>query len=382
MPYDVAANREVRATGIGAEAPDMRDLTKIPTIRPEIFSSSGPLPPFAGPVRFLLGDRPERERRELLHNCFARLDFRHQVDGLHNVPFHVDLSLHLLPGLHMALGKMHGSRNWRTREMLANGHDDFVLTVNLGGPYVVSLRDEEIVLEDGEATFVPCSEPCSFAHYPPGGVVALRFPRAPFASLVANVDDCYLRRIPRTTPALSLLTNYVLNARDEQTVANRVLQHLMVSHVYDLMAVAIGATRDAEEAARGRGLRAARLLAIKQDIAKNLEGTDLSVTALAERHNCTPRFVQRLFEAEGTTLTEYVLVQRLARAHRMLVDPRRDGHKISAVAYDCGFGDLSYFNRVFRRQYGTAPSDIRAQARQDAPGSNSNIVSFASSRSR
>ena len=50
---------------------------------------------------------------------------------------------------------------------------------------------------------------------------------------------------------------------------------------------------------------------------------DLSVAALAARHGCTPRFVQRLFEAEGTTFTEYVLAERLARAHRMLMDPRR-----------------------------------------------------------
>jgi AraC-like DNA-binding protein len=87
------------------------------------------------------------------------------------------------------------------------------------------------------------------------------------------------------------------------------------------------------------------------------------VASLARRHGCTPRFVQRLFETEGTTFTEYVLAQRLARAHRMLLDPRREGEKISVVAYDSGFGDVSYFNRMFRRQFGAAPSDIRAQAR-------------------
>ena len=48
----------------------------------------------------------------------------------------------------------------------------------------------------------------------------------------------------------------------------------------------------------------------------------------------------------------------------MFVDPRREGEKISAVAYDTGFGDVSYFNRVFRRHYGAAPSDIRGQARR------------------
>jgi AraC-like DNA-binding protein len=120
------------------------------------------------------------------------------------------------------------------------------------------------------------------------------------------------------------------------------------------------------ETARGGGLRAARLHAIKQDIARLLHRADLSVSALAARYRYTPRFVQRLFEMEGTTFTEYVLTQCLARAHRLLADPGRDCEKISTVAYDCGFGDVSYFNRMFRRSYGAAPSDVRAQARQAA----------------
>jgi AraC-like DNA-binding protein len=63
---------------------------------------------------------------------------------------------------------------------------------------------------------------------------------------------------------------------------------------------------------------------------------------------------------EGTTFTEYVLSQRIVRARRMLTDPRLAGEKISTVAYDCGFADLSYFNRAFRRHCGAAPSDVRA----------------------
>jgi AraC-like DNA-binding protein len=84
---------------------------------------------------------------------------------------------------------------------------------------------------------------------------------------------------------------------------------------------------------------------------------------LAARHRCTPRCVQRLFEAEGTTFTAYVVSRRLARAQRMLTDLRLAEEKISTVAYSCGFGDVSYFNRMFRRHYGLAPSDVRAQAR-------------------
>jgi AraC-like DNA-binding protein len=58
-----------------------------------------------------------------------------------------------------------------------------------------------------------------------------------------------------------------------------------------------------------------------------------------------------------------LLAQRLVRAHRLLTDPRYASQKVSTIALDVGFGDLSYFNRAFRRRYDMAPSELRAAAR-------------------
>jgi transcriptional regulator GlxA family with amidase domain len=131
----------------------------------------------------------------------------------------------------------------------------------------------------------------------------------------------------------------------------------------------MGPTRDAAALAQERGVGAARLYAIKGDVARNLAWSGLTVAALALRHRCTARSIQRLFEQEGTTFTEYLLAQRLARAHELLGDPRCRAEKISTVALDCGFGDVSYFNRAFRRHYGASPSDVRAQAPHDVVAS-------------
>ncbi len=237
----------------------------------------------------------------------------------------------------------------------------------MGGSYVVRQGEDEIVLGNGEATLFSLGRPCRLVHQPPGHFLALRFPRSQITPRVAGADERCLRRIGAGTPALRLLTDYVGLAQQNHAVSGLELRPLFIDHVYDLIALAVGATRDAAQTAQGGGLRAARLHAIKKDIAGNLDRSDLSVATLAKRHGCTPRFVQRLFETEGTTFTEYVLAQRLARAHRMLLDPRRESEKISAVAYDCGFGDVSYFNRMFRRQFGAAPSDVRAQARAQPP---------------
>jgi AraC-like DNA-binding protein len=44
-------------------------------------------------------------------------------------------------------------------------------------------------------------------------------------------------------------------------------------------------------------------------------------------------------------------------------DPRQAEQTLTAIAFAVGFGDLSYFNRTFRRRFGATPSDIRAAAR-------------------
>ena len=90
----------------------------------------------------------------------------------------------------------------------------------------------------------------------------------------------------------------------------------------------------------------------------------LSVAAVAARQRLPVRYLQRLFEASGTTFTDFVLGQRLSRAHRMLTDVRYADRAVGTIAFDTGFSHLSYFNRAFRARFGAAPSDIRAQARQ------------------
>jgi transcriptional regulator GlxA family with amidase domain len=189
---------------------------------------------------------------------------------------------------------------------------------------------------------------------------------------VDGLDDRVVERIPGDSPALRLLRSYLGVAWDEQADAGADLQRSLVTHVYDLMAVMTGATRAVAALAQERGIAAARLAVLKQDIGRHLAQPDLSVAALAQRHRCTARSIQRMFEAEGTTFTHYVLAERLARAHALLGDPRPRAEKISEVALDCGFGDVSYFNRAFRRRYGVAPSDVRAQAPDDGDAITSN----------
>jgi AraC-like DNA-binding protein len=318
--------------------------------------------PHGAALLFRTDQFAERERvaawREFVGRSMLKLDIAPVPDS----DFHAEVKLHALPGVAAISGRLTPVRIDRTRSLIDS--DDLILCVSRWGELQTTLRQREAVIASGDAVLMNADDVGSMIMPTGARSLALRLPRDAIAPAVATLDEAMCRRIPAATPALRLLSAYLGILDDADASASTDLRHQAAAHVRDLVALTVGATRDAAEIAMQRGVRAARLRAIKQDIADNLHG-DLSIAALCARHGCTPRQLQRLFEREGTTLTAYVLEQRLACVYRLLADPRRAGEKISALAFAAGFHDLSHFARAFRRRYGMTPSDLRA--RRDAP---------------
>jgi AraC-like DNA-binding protein len=281
------------------------------------------------------------------------------LDGF---PAHARLTVRELPGLTIMSGFSGGLRTRRTRGLMADGNDDLVLRLHFSGATTVTRGPEEVIVRKG-AILLSTADPATVTIPASARYTNLRLPRKALAGLVPGLDDALMRPIPEDCEALRFLAGYVGAAR-QHALSTPELRHLFVTHVIDLAALAIGATRDAAAIAEDRGMRTARLRAIKVDIADRLGSGELTVAGVAARQRISPRYLQMLFEGEGTTFSRYVLEQRLAGAHRMLTDPRHDGWTITAIAFGAGFGDLSHFNHAFRRLYAASPSDIRAVARR------------------
>jgi hypothetical protein len=100
---------------------------------------------------------------------------------------------------------------------------------------------------------------------------------------IAKID---LASLPTSTSALA---RQDLRAMLDLDLATPALQRLTVDHICDLMALTLGATGDAAGVAEDRGVRAARLRAIKDDVARNLAEGEISAAAIAARHRVSPR---------------------------------------------------------------------------------------------
>jgi AraC-like DNA-binding protein len=308
-------------------------------------------------VRLSTADLPEKNRVAMWRDHYCRIVMKVDIEAINGGQLEYSLLARELPGVRVMSTASSPVRITRTREFLADGNGDLVFIINQTGKTTTSARGQDVVLQEGDAVLMSASEVKVFDRHSYGGSLSFRIPRAILSSMVTYVDDVVMRVIPRDTDALKLLAGYAAPLFNDIALAGPEFRRTAVNHLHDLVALSLGATRDG--LTNGRAIPAARLRMAKSYIIEHSNRRDLSVGSVATHLGLTPRNLQRLFESEGTTFSEFLLSQRLNRAHRMLTEPRLAQNPVGAIAYDAGFGDLSYFNRSFKRRFGVTPRDVR-----------------------
>ncbi|BBK41687.1 transcriptional activator RhrA [Allostella vacuolata] len=245
------------------------------------------------------------------------------------------------------------SRPTALRHGGAAGEADILMVRSMEGPLVVRQGGHAVTAEPGELVFLAAFLPFEWELPLGGRIDCARLPASAMRMADGQLGRVLLRAIPREFPPLQLLVTYGAyllmrgpHSRQEAEMAQ--------AHFNELLPLVVGYLRgEAPPPARS-----ARLGRIKGEIDAHLSHPDLTAGMIARMHGVTVRYVQRLFQDEGTTFSRFVLDRRLAAARRM-IEQDDDRRPISTIAYEVGFGDLSYFNRAFRQRYGQAPSEVR-----------------------
>jgi AraC-like DNA-binding protein len=84
---------------------------------------------------------------------------------------------------------------------------------------------------------------------------------------------------------------------------------------------------------------------------------DLCVDDIAAAQGISPRYLQKLLERKGISFSSRVNNLRLQTACAALAQSKAS---VTDIALRCGFRDLSYFNRLFRRRFGETPTTVRS----------------------
>lgn len=287
------------------------------------------------------------------------------------------MSMHvrLLPGVSIAAVECSALSVSRSPGQLADGNDDVLLFLNPGGVRPAGagrggwvLRQQGEMACTGGPGYLGLNERAGRIdfHGATSALLLIAFPRERLLAQVADVDRVLRQGLPESLP-LRLLARQALELARPGSLCDASDAERLRSgdQLLDLGVLALGATPQAKARASARGLRQARLKAIQADLRVNAWRGELSLQWLAARHGISARYVRALFEQEGTAFSDYLLELRLQRAFRQLASPGHARGTVSAIAYDAGFNNLSWFYRAFKQRFAMAPGDVRQRHAQE-----------------
>ena len=226
-----------------------------------------PQPADAVPVFHFSTDAfPERERLAAWREIFGRTVVNLDIEPLSPDGFHAHATVCQLPGLGVLYAASEAVQLTHSRDLILN--DDLSFMAAPTCSYEAFQHGRTPVLGPGDGVLMNNAEVGSMRLASASRFTTFRVPVAAIAALIPDIGAAIARPIPAADAALRLLVGYLASALDTEALMTPELQQLAVTHVYDLLALALGATRDAAAIAVGRGVRAARLRAAKAFITR------------------------------------------------------------------------------------------------------------------
>jgi AraC-like DNA-binding protein len=189
--------------------------------------------------------------------------------------------------------------------------------------------------------------------------VSLRVARQTARSVAPYAERRLNRAISVDRTASLILQSYLISLVSSPGGLSPSVATLADRHLSELLANMFDPEGDLARAGVYGGVKAARLQAVVEDIARRLVDPSLSAAAVGRRLGLSERYVQQLLEGAGVSFSGYVRELRLKRAHQMLRDPLTRHLRVGDIAAMAGFSDLSHFNHTFRRRFGESPTDAR-----------------------
>jgi len=311
------------------------------------------------PLRFSTREVPVPSRRNALNELRAQGLL--PLEPLPDCSPRVDLLKWRLPGAWILTGTFAGVRQGGGSDP-SGPVDELFFGINVSGSSLAAQHGDEISIGDGDAVAIdPAAGAFTILRAAPARMIGVRIPASRVQAGAVGSGAIPPRLVPAGTAALQLLTSYLQGALTGSALSSAALADAVASHVAELITLSLDPIYAATPPASIRSVRAARLTAVKADIEMHLTDGSLTVAAVATRHRISARYLHKLFEDEEMTYSQFLLDRRLALAYRILRQPRSATRTISSIASDSGFGDLSYFNRTFRRRYGITPSGARQE---------------------
>ncbi|MCM2422669.1 helix-turn-helix domain-containing protein [Streptomyces sp. RKAG293] len=251
------------------------------------------------------------------------------------------------------------------RHISRDDRNSLIVSLQQRGTTIKEQDGRESVIKPGEFSISDSSRLFRIKIEEEFSFTSFHFPREEL-----QVRDEDLRALTATTftgeeGSAALVATFLARMAREAEAFDEGVGRRVATTALDLLVLLID-ERHGRLASEGPPVTAVSLDRVKEHVMRNLDDPDLSPSRIAEAHFMSVRYLHKLFQLEGATVSGWIRKQRLEQCRRDLLRPMAQEVGVAAIARRWGFVNPSHFSRAFRAAYGNTPREWQLHGRSEA----------------
>lgn len=251
----------------------------------------------------------------------------------------------------------------RTRKLIRRGAPEYLkVALQVRGRCVLSQDGREAALAPGDFVVYNTARPYQLAIGDTFRNLVVMFPHKQLQLPPARLAQLTGVRVSGRQ-GLGALVSPLLVGLGRRLEAGNLAGGIHLSDaVLDMFAASFAEQLGCESAVGPEAGRRGLLLRIQAFLEDRLGDPGLDPAAVAAAHHISVRYLRKLFEEEGETVTGWIRARRLEHCRRDLAEARLAGLPVSSVAARWGLHNPAHFSRLFKAAYGLSPKEYRLGA--------------------
>ena len=294
------------------------------------------------------------------HDVVCRTVVDLECGPLGREPFEASVNGVLLEGLSLSRIRATAHEVSRLAKGIASADSDALIFNFLVCGHGLAQQDgRSVLIQAGDGALCDAQRPYSLRFDGPFEVLAVKVPRASLPHRTASLQRVTARSLAHSGQMCPIVFGYLSGFSQQASSLGTGASAKVSRNFAELLGAALDEVILSSPVPLSE-YRGVALIRVKEFVESRLRDCDLDPALVAAALQLSPRYINKLFEAEGTSLSRFIWRRRIERAAADLRDPVLHSHGISLIAMSYGFNDLSHFSRVFRQRYGVSPRGYRS----------------------
>ncbi len=229
------------------------------------------------------------------------------------------------------------------------------------GQMIAEQDGRTVTVEPGDGVMCSGSRAYALRMPVPTRLACIRLPYEKLRRNVAGLTNATATSFAAHSELCGIVSGYASHLAEYDEVLSERGATKVADNFTDLLLAMAGEIARTKSPALSES-RTVVLTRVKDCVERNLADFELDANRVEILTGLSHRYINRLFEAEQTSLSRYIWGRRLERTAKDLREAALLRRGISQIALANGFNDLSHFSKVFRARYGSSPRDYRKAA--------------------